>query len=276
MNYKSVLFICSFLVILPALAHEFWLEPQQYIFSRTEEINIRFKVGEVFTGENWKGNREKVNELKLYYADIVDDLSNALTEDEGDSLQFSIHEDGTAMVVFNNTNSFIELEAEKFNAYLAEDGLQSAIDYRQQQNETDSMGRELYQRSVKTIVQVGALKTTVYKKQTNLPIDIIPLSHPYQLKDGDTLTVKVLFKGEPLVNTKIRTWHKLPGNVTNTSLMSDEKGEISFPVSTSGEWMLSCVTMFRLTSDPHAQWQSYWGSVTWGYTGKNINTSNAR
>ena len=269
-------FLFIFLLILPALAHEFWLEPQQYIFSRAEEINIRFRVGEAFTSDNWKGNRDKVNELKLYYADIVDDLSDALTEDEGDSLQFSIHEEGTAMVTFNNINSFIELEAEKFNAYLIEDGLQSAIDYRQQQNETDSMGRELYQRSVKTIVQVGALKTTVYKKQTNLPIDIIPLSHPYQLKDGDTLTVKVLFKGEPLVNTKIRTWHKLPGTVTDTSLMSNEKGEISFPVTTSGEWMVSCVTMIRITDDPHAQWQSYWGSLTWGYTGKNKSSANAR
>lgn len=276
MNYKSVLFICSFLVILSALAHEFWLEPQQYIFSRTEEINIRFKVGEAFTGDNWKGNREKINELKLYYADIVDDLSDAITEDEGDSLQFSIHEEGTAMVTFNNINSFIELEAEKFNAYLAEDGLQAAIDYRKQQNETDSMGREYYQRSVKTIVQVGALKTAVYKKQTTLPVDIVPLSHPYQLKDGDSLTVKVFFKDEPLAHTKIRLWHKLLGAVTETSFMSDENGEIRFPVTTSGEWMVSCVTMLHLTDDPKAQWQSYWGSVTWGYTGKNKISSLAR
>ena len=275
LKYKLT-YLLILLLLAPVLAHEFWLEPQQYIFSRTEEINIRFKVGEAFAGDNWKGNRDKVNELKLYYADIVDDLSDALTDDEGDSLQFSIHEEGTAMVIFNNINSFIELEAEKFNAYLIKDGLQSAIDYRQQQNETDSMGRELYQRSVKTIVQVGALKTTVYKKQTNLPIDIIPLSHPYQLKDGDTLTVKVLFKGEPLVNTKIRTWHKLPGTVTDTSMISNEKGEISFPVTTSGEWMVSCVTMIRLTDDPHAQWQSYWGSLTWGYTGKNKSSANAR
>lgn len=275
LKYKLT-YLLILLLLAPVLAHEFWLEPQQYIFSRAEEINIRFRVGEAFTGDNWKGNRDKVNELKLYYADIVDDLSDALTEDEGDSLQFSIHEEGTAMVTFNNINSFIELEAEKFNAYLAEDGLQSAIDYRKHQNETDSMGRELYQRSVKTIVQVGALKTAVYKKQTNLPIDIIPLSHPYQLKDGDTLTVKILFKGEPLQNTKIRTWHKLPGTVTDTSMMSNEKGEISFPVTTSGEWMVSCVTMIRLTDDPHAQWQSYWGSVTWGYTGKNKSTSVAR
>jgi uncharacterized GH25 family protein len=269
-------YLLILLLVLPALAHEFWLEPQQYIFSRTDEINIRFKAGEAFTGDNWKGSREKITELKLFYADIVDDLTDAISEDEGDSLQFSIHEEGTALVTFNNTNSFIELEAEKFNAYLLEDGLQSAIDYRKQNNETDSIGREFYQRSVKTILQVGALKTEVYKKQTALPVDIIPLSHPYKLSNGDTLKVKVLFRGEALPNIKIRTWHKLLGKVTDTSFISNAKGEISFPVNTTGEWMLSCIIMIRLINDPKAQWQSYWGSVTWGYTGKNKSTIMAR
>lgn len=275
LKYKLT-YLLILLLVLPALAHEFWLEPQQYIFSRTDEINIRFRAGESFTGNNWKGNREKVNELKLYYADIIDDLTDAISDEEGDSLQFSIHEEGTAMVTFNNTNSFIELDAEKFNAYLSEDGLQAAIDYRKQHNETDSIGREFYQRSVKTIVQVGALKTEVYKKQTALPVDIIPLSHPYQLNDGDSLTVKVLFKNEPLVNAKIRVWHKLLSRVNNTWFMSNEKGEVSFPVNTTSEWMVSCVTMIRLTDDPKAQWQSYWGSLTWGYTGKNKSTIMAR
>ncbi len=275
LKYKLT-YLLILLLVLPALAHEFWLEPQQYIFSRTDEINIRFKVGEAFTGDNWKGNREKVNDLKIYYADIVDDLSDAISDEEGDSLQFSIHEEGTAVVTFNNFNSFIELEAEKFNAYLSEDGLQSAIDYRKQHNETDSVGREFYQRSVKTIVQVGALKTPVFKKQTTLPVDIIPLSHPYQLKNGDSLTVKVLFKNEPLVNAKIRVWHKILNRAGDTWFISNEKGEVSFPVNTTGEWMVSCVTMVHLTDDPKAQWQSYWGSVTWGYTGKNKSTIMAR
>ena len=281
MNYKSILFICSFVFILPALAHEFWLEPQQYIFSRTDEINIRFKVGEAFTGENWTGNQEKVKELKLYYADIIDDLSDALSDENGDSLQFSLHEEGTAMVTFNNVNSFIQLEAKEFNTYLFEEGLQHAIDHRKQYHQIDSVGREFYQRSVKTIVQIGSLKTEVYKKQTSLPVDIIPLSHPYKLANGDSLKVKVLFKGEPLVNAKIRVWHKLLTKVKDTSYITNAKGEISFPVKTTGEWMLSCVAIEKVTDEPNSTpldtgWQSYWGSLTWGYTGKNKITSMAR
>jgi uncharacterized GH25 family protein len=277
MKYIKYTFLtCIVLLVLPVLAHEFWLEPQQYIFTRGDEINIRLKVGEGYHGDNWQGSRQKINELQLHWADFTDDLKDAMNDDAGDSVQFSIYDEGTAMVTFNNINSFIELDAQKFTAYLQEDGLTNAILYRQEHNETDSTGREYYQRSVKTIVQVGNNKTDVYKKQTTLPVDIIPLSHPYSLLNNQNLKVKILFKGEPLANHKIRVWHKQLNTVKDSSHTSDANGEISFPITTNGEWMVSCVNMICLTNDPKAQWQSYWGSCTWGYTGKNAWSDRSR
>jgi len=276
MSLRSLLLTFCFLTALSLFAHEFWLEPQQYIFSRGQEINIRFKAGERFEGENWTGSKEKINNLQFYYADVSDNLNDGLNNAPGDSLQFSLFEEGTAMVTFNSTNSFIELDAQKFNDYLQEDGLTKAIDYRKEQNEIDSAGREYYQRSVKTIVQVGTKKTEVYKKQTSLPLDIIPLSHPYTIGNNQLMKVKFLFNGEPLANKKIKTWHKLLNQVTDSTFISDEKGEISFPVETSGEWIVSCVHMIHIPNDAKAQWQSYWGSVTWGYTGRVVQSDKSR
>ncbi len=267
MNNKSLTIILACLFVVPLLAHEFWLQPKQYLFSAGDEINIRFYVGENFTGNNWKGSRQKVNELKLYYADVTDDLSDALTDDEGDSLQFSMFEEGTAMITFNSTNSSIQLNAKDFNAYLEEDDLTDALEYRKQHNETDSSAKELYQRSVKTIVQVGNTKTDVCKKQTNLPLDIIPLSNPYSIANNQTMNVRVLFMGKPLPNTKMKTWQRIGSKVSDSSFITNEKGEFSFTLNTSGEWMVSCVHMMRLDENANAQWQSYWGTVTWGYTG---------
>jgi uncharacterized GH25 family protein len=277
MKLKSFFLSLLFIAVLPVLAHEFWLEPQQYIFSRGEEINIRFKVGESFGGDNWKGNREKVNFLNLYYGDVVDSsLNQHISEEKGDSLQFSMFEESTVMVVFNNVNTFIELDSKQFLEYLTEDGLTNAIDYRKEHNETDSIGREWYQRSVKTILQVGTNKTDIYKKQTSLPLDIIPLSHPYAVAAKQTMKMKVLFNKQPLPNQKVRVWHKMPGGVTDSSYVSNENGEVTFTVEPKGEWMVSCVNMVRLNNDPKAQWQSYWGSCTWGYTGKNIASLKSR
>jgi uncharacterized GH25 family protein len=174
-------------------------------------------------------------------------------------------DEGTNLVAFNSTNSFIELEAAKFNDYLKEDGLINAIDYREENNETDSAGREFYQRCAKTLIQVGQVKDKTFSISTGLPVDIIPATNPYQLKTNGELHVKILFMNSPLPNSIIKIWHRINEKTEKFELVSDKKGEIHFPVITSGKWMISTVRMERLQNNPEAQWQSYWGSLTWGY-----------
>ena len=273
---KNGLLLLSFLFLLAGTAHEFWLEPQAFIVSRGEEINIRFRVGEQFTGENWSGNRERIQQLQLFYAEVTDDLSEQVSEHKGDSLQFTFYEEGTALVCFQSTNSFLELDAEKFRQYLEEDGLTNALQYRQEHQETDSAGREYYQRSVKTLLQVGHVTTNVYQKRTSLPLDLVPMSHPYRITKPDTMALQIFFRNEPASNLKVRVWKKLTGKLTTTELVSDSTGTVRFAVQPEGEWMVSCVQMIRLPDDPKAQWQSYWGSITWGYTGKAVRSATSR
>lgn len=260
----SFFFLQLFSFLLPA--HEFWLEPEKFIYEPGDSVNIRFFVGENFEGENWSGNQSKVNQLNFYSKDFTDDLLTELSEDKGDSLQISFNDEGTVMLTFNSNNSFINLEAEKFNAYLKEDGLQSAIDYRREHHESDSAGKEFYQRSVKTILQIGESKDNTCSKKTNLPLDIIPLQNPYDLKENDSLAIKILFRKSPLKNALIKTWNRIDNHTISIDYTSDEKGEIHIPVIQKGKWMVSTVQMIRLDNNKEADWQSYWGSLTWGYS----------
>src|SRR5574339_572163 len=131
------------------MAHEFWLQPNKFIYKVGEDINLRLLVGENFEGENWTGNNKSIQSFQLHLNNAMDDLSYQITDSVGDSLQFSIHEEGTYMITYNSANKYIELKPEDFLGYLKEDGLQNAIDYRKENGELDSMGREFYQRSVK-------------------------------------------------------------------------------------------------------------------------------
>jgi uncharacterized GH25 family protein len=262
---KFVYLFALFTLFTLLSSHEFWLNPDKFIYQRGEKINIKFLVGENFEGENWKGNKERVQSLKLYYGGVSDDLSKYISEETGDSLQLAQLDEGTNLIAFNNTNTFIELEAAKFNEYLQEDGLTDAIEYRKLNNETDSIGRELYQRCAKTLIQVGNVKDKTFSVSTGLLLDIAPLSNPYQLKNNDSLLVRILFQKQPLANALIKVWHRENNTTTKTDLIADEKGEIIFPVSTSGKWMVSTVKMERLRNNSKADWQSYWGSFTWGY-----------
>lgn len=263
---KKILLSAGLIFISAWLSgHEFWLHPNKFIYRPGETVNLRLMVGENYEGVNWSGTRSRVRSFRLYYADVMDDCANQLSEEKGDSAQMAFFEEGTMMFTFNNHNSFIELEAAKFNEYLHEDGLQEAIDYRALHNQQDSIGREYYQRSVKTLIQVGGKFTNTFKKQTSLPIDIVPQENPYKLRDGEKLPVNVYFKGRPWANAPLKLWHRNNEQTVKTELRTNEKGEADFPVFVYGRWMLSAVKIEHLDNDPKAQWQSYWGSMTWGY-----------
>jgi uncharacterized GH25 family protein len=207
----------------------------------------------------------KAERFTVYFRGTPDNITGNISATEaGDSLQLALFDEGTTLLAFQSANKFIQLDSAKFNEYLEEDGLTEAIQYRNNHQETDSAGREYYQRSVKTIVQVGAGKENI-SHPTFLPLDIIPLANPYHLAGGQSLTVKVLFQKKPLPNQLVKVWQRINNTTTKTDYTTNEKGEINFPIQARGKWMVSTVEMQRLENDPVANWQSFWGSCTWGY-----------
>lgn len=200
------------------------------------------------------------------------DLSDKLSMNKGDSIRLPLQAEGTHMVVFNSTNSHIELEAVKFNDYLKEDGLTTAILYREKNGENDKMGKEYYQRSVKTIIQVGNEKTDACIQPTGLPLDIIPSENPYAspgMAPKETLPMvrfRVLFKGKSLANWLVKTWYRdEKGTMQMQEYRTNNRGIISVK-RYSGPFMVSTVYMERIEGDSKADWQSYWASVNFEYS----------
>lgn len=266
MPIKKIAFSIFLLTFISSLsAHEFWLYPDKFIYKRTEKVNVRFNVGENFEGENWNGNNERIRSLRIYYGGVSDDLAPYLTDMSGDSVEYTMIDEGTNLIAFHSNNSYIEMEPAAFEAYLEEDGLINAIEYRNLNNENGCKGRELYQRCAKTLLQVGDVMDQTFKAATFLPIDIIPMSNPYTANDKELLRAKVFYKTTPLAGALVKLWHRTSNKTEKKELRTDANGEIVFRVTTKGKWMISTVQMERLTDNSVADWQSYWGSLTWGY-----------
>jgi len=257
-----------FLIVIATSSsgHEFWIQPDKFIYKRGETINLKFLTGENFDGKNWSGDKDKVEFMHFYYNDVIDKkLDDNLSDNPGDSLQLMVIDEGTMMVTLNTKNSFINLEAKEFNKYLIGEGLTEALEYRKQNGDTAKNGTEFYQRCVKTIFQVGHNRTHSCKKKTDLPLDIVPDDNPYnETKDGK-FKLKIYFQGKELKKTKIKVWHKIDNKLNVEEYTTDDDGEVKIFLSLQGEWMVSCVKMLRLENDPQAGWQSYWGTLTWGY-----------
>lgn len=263
---KKLFFLLLFFTVVAATAHEFWLQPSLFICKPGDTVTVSFFVGENFTGEYWGREKNKINTLRHFATGIEESVADAVSGDKVDSLKIVLTTPGTHLLAFNSNNSFIELNAGEFNAYLKEDGLYNTIKYREKHNETHKAGTEYYQRSVKALLQCGTVKDTIYKKNTGLPLEITPLKHPYRLTKQSSIPFQITFNRSPLADALVKVWHKMPGRkATLFELHTDAKGRIKPIIKPKGTWLISSVHMIPNSGDTKAQWQSYWGSFCFGY-----------
>jgi uncharacterized GH25 family protein len=242
------------------LAHEFWLLPRKYRLAIGEDLRFNLMVGENFEGEPWDLKKHKVEKLELHSGVKVTDIKKLIKPEARDKVTLKMLEEGTQLIAMQSNYAFIELEAEKFNAYLKEDGMENIYEHREKNNELAKPSKEFYGRFAKLLIQTGDKVTDTYKKKIGTPVEIIPNKNPYSIKSGDYLSCLILVNGKPAINQLVKVWNKI-GNTTFLQNMYTEKdGTITFPLNSKGSWMVSTVKM--ITSEkPGADYQSMWSSL---------------
>jgi uncharacterized GH25 family protein len=159
--------------------------------------------------------------------------------------------------------SFIKLEAETFNAYLKDQGLDEVVALRKKKEQVADSAREYYSRYSKLLVQAGAGSDDTYKKIVGLPVEIIPIENPYTLKVGDRIHFQVLFNGSPLFGAQVKIFNRNKGLTTIQKIYTQQDGTIETTVSNNGNWLVSVIKMVP-SKDARADWESYWGSLVFG------------
>ena len=248
-----------------AYAHEFWLEPTKFLLKKNEQVLINMMVGEDYQGEHSNGHKYKIMKLDHFAANTKKDIRDKVSGDSMSRIVMAFSTSGNHLIAFANSSKFIELEALKFNNYLRSEGLDAVFRFRQQQGDTLKAGKERYQRCVKTLLQVDGKTDDTYAVDTGMPLEIIPTSNPYAIKSTGQITFKIRFNKLPLADGLVLAWHLKDGKTTHTKLRSNTSGEVVFPVDRTGKWMISTVHMIPNENRSESDWQSYWGSYTFGY-----------
>lgn len=244
-------------------SHEFWLAPNQFRLKLGQTVQLDMLVGEDFHGEMWGARIKRTQSVSHYFGKEKEDLTAQALATDSTAIEFKCKKAGTHLLAMRSNNSFIELEAEKFNAYLEEDGIENILALREKQNQLDKPSREFYQRCAKTLLQVGQKTDNTYAINCGMPLEIMPLQNPYRLKVGDKLSVKILFEGKPLPDAVVRSWQKADETKTNQGrFRTNAQGIAEIELNAKGFWMISLVRMVETTDKSQADYQSYWGSLT--------------
>jgi uncharacterized GH25 family protein len=263
MNKKNIALLLLLNVSIFAQAHEFWLQPLKYFYSVGEKAVISFKVGENFMGEPWNLKLHRIERLELIHGSQSSDLKANVKEGEKDNLEVELNESSTHMIVMQSNDAYIELEANKFNEYLKEDGLDNVYDLRAKSNTLNKPSKEFYSRHTKLLLQVGDVKDDTYKNVVGLPIEIVPDRNPFALKKGDLIRFKILWQGKPFFGIKVRVWNRFDNRTTIQNIYTEQDGTMETHISNPGAWMVSVVRMVPSTKEG-ADWESYWGSLVFG------------
>lgn len=259
---KLSLFLLLF-VATSLFAHEFWLMPSKFRLNLGETFNLQLFVGEDFMGDVWANRKKRLLKLIHHSNASQKDLTALALKSDSLPIPLKFDREGTHLLSMESKNSFIALEADKFNDYLIEDGIENIYELRKKNGEMNKPSKELYRRCAKTLIQVGNKFSETYQKNTQMTLEIIPLKNPYQMQVGDEITFKVLFQNKPLGNKMIVAWHKTDTEkTTHEKLKTDANGILKMKLEKSGYWMISTVHMIEVKNNPNANYQSFWGNLT--------------
>lgn len=259
--------IVAGLLTAPALAHDFWIEPGSFAPLPGEAVAVRLRVGEHFDGEPVP----RPSALQRFVvAELRSGASAALPGRQGADpagwLRLPRH--GGYVVAYHGTPNAIELAAEKFNAYLAEEGLQAVIALREARGESAAPGREIYSRCAKSLLRAGAADGVAdgaadgaADRVLGLPLELVAERAPGRLRRGEALPVRLLHEGRPLAGALVVA---IPRDAPRQriALRSDAQGRVKLPLDRAGHWLVKAVHMRPAPPGSGADWESLWASLT--------------
>lgn len=89
----------------------------------------------------------------------------------------------------------------------------------------DQPAVEKYSKHVKTIFQVGDKTSDDWSTVLGYPIEFVPMENPYDLHPGHTLSVRLLFQGEPLADQLVYVGLDADGSESTSDHSHADGGE---------------------------------------------------
>jgi uncharacterized GH25 family protein len=263
MNKKIVVPILLCVSIALISARELWLQPLKFVYKAGEKLVMTFKSGENFMGEPWDLQKSQIESLVIERTSSSSSVLDSMKADSNNNLTLTLQSEGTYLLSMQTKNAANEWEAEKFNSFLKENGLDEILDRRTKTNTLLSPTKEYYSAYAKLLLQVGERKEDTHKRLHSYPVEILSMENPYTLKIGDPIHFKILFDGKPVFGVRVKVWNRFDNRTTIQNIYTEKDGTLETRVSSPGPWMVSVVRMIP-SKQSGADWQSFRGSLVFG------------
>lgn len=226
-----------------ANAHDFWIEKVGGDAPTETSVSVIAKTGHGVDQSNWPLVPHRITSLKSIGLAGLKDHQPAIKEAvRTGTIEFSGLADGAHILAIESGNSYSELPADLFAAYVEEEGISPIARDRDTAEKKDRAGRELYSRRGKTIVQVGKQKDANphLTSPIGMTLEIVPMQDPFGIAPGSPIEVQVLYQGHPVDEATIHVT-KLDEPDFSTTLLTGSGGIAEMPELITGRWLFHTV-----------------------------------
>jgi hypothetical protein len=263
---RKQLAVATILLMISAtflLAHDLFLKLDNYFVPPNTAVRVAVLNG-TFVASEGPVAPDRLLDLSVVGPTERRAIPRTAWQPSGDSTWLTVQTgaSGTYVIGASLSPREIALTGEEFNSYLKEDGLPDVLNARTINGELGVAVRERYQKHVKAVLQVGETRTAAYAAVLGYPAELVPLTNPYSARIGDTLAVRALVDGKPVVGQLVISGGERDGQrIAESWSRSDSAGISRFALSGAGKWYIKFIHMVPVSTDS-VNYESKWATLT--------------
>ena len=255
----AALVVLGALLASPALSHDFWIEPSSFHPPAGSELAVSLRVGEHFRGDLVPRADARIVKFVLSSADGETTIGGLPATDPAGLVK--VVSPGLAVIGYRSQRTAITLAAEKFEKYVADEGLDEVLKARRTRGEEGKPGNEVYSRCAKSLIAVDGTGKSGYDRALGFTLEIVAESNPVKFHAGETMRVRVLHEGKPLAGALVKAI-ALEDPENTLTARSGKDGRVALRLAHRGVWLVKTVHMVPAPKETGADWESLWASLT--------------
>ncbi len=258
-------------------AHDFWLVPDAFEIASGGLIEVRGQTSSAFPTSESAVAVDRIAEARILTAAGETPLGEFSHAGTSLLVRHRPNAAGQHLIAVSLRARTVKESAQSFRRYLVLEGAPEALQRYEREGRlpTDSTTRR-YAKYAKTLVEVGRGGARAFDRTAGHPVEFVPLSDPATLRAGDTLAVRLLYRGRPLAGAHVHAGAAAPGVVTtrptaggvapaasdgNLSLTTDVAGLARVPVARAGTWNVRTIQIVPADAGPGADWDVHWATL---------------